>query len=67
MFLSPLGQAHSRVDFSPASVDPSQALMKISKISVFQVDLPLHEGSYNWAGGKSVKIFDSTVVRVETD
>ncbi len=41
--------------------------MKISKISVFQVDLPLHEGSYNWAGGKSVKVFDSTVVRVETD
>ena len=40
--------------------------MKISKISVFQVDLPLHEGSYNWAGGKSVKVFDSTVVRVET-
>ena len=67
MFLSPLGQTHSRVDFSPASVDPFQALMKISKISVFQVDLPLHEGSYNWAGGKSVKIFDSTVVRVETD
>jgi len=41
--------------------------MKISKISVFQVDLPLHEGSYNWSGGKSVKVFDSTVVRVETD
>lgn len=41
--------------------------MKISKISVFQVDLPLHEGSYNWAGGKSVKVFDSTVVCVETD
>ena len=41
--------------------------MKISKIGVFQVDLPLHEGSYNWAGGKSVKVFDSTVVRVETD
>ena len=67
MFLSPLGQAHSRVDFSAASVDPFQALMKISKISVFQVDLPLHEGSYNWAGGKSVKVFDSTVVCVETD
>ena len=29
--------------------------MKISKISVFQVDLPLHEGSYNWSGGKSVR------------
>ena len=41
--------------------------MKISKISVFQVDLPLHEGSYNWSGGKSVKVFDSTVVRIETD
>ena len=41
--------------------------MKISKISVFQVDLPLHEGSYNWSDGKSVQVFDSTVVRNETD
>ena len=41
--------------------------MKIEKISVFQVDLPLHEGSYNWSGGKSVSVFDSTIVRVETD
>ena len=41
--------------------------MKISKISVFQVDLPLHEGSYNWSDGKSVQVFDSTVVRIETD
>jgi L-alanine-DL-glutamate epimerase-like enolase superfamily enzyme len=41
--------------------------MKISKISVYQVDLPLHEGSYKWSGGKSVEVFDSTVVRVETD
>ena len=41
--------------------------MKISKISVFQVDLPLHEGSYNWSDGKSVQVFDSTVVRFETD
>ena len=41
--------------------------MKISKISVYQVDLPLHEGSYNWSGGKSVQVFDSTVVRIETD
>ena len=42
-------------------------IMKISGISVFQVDLPLHEGSYKWSGGKSVTVFDSTVVRVETD
>ncbi|MDJ0611807.1 MAG: mandelate racemase/muconate lactonizing enzyme family protein [Kiloniellales bacterium] len=41
--------------------------MKISKISAFQVDLPLHEGSYAWSGGKSVDVFDSTVVRIETD
>jgi L-alanine-DL-glutamate epimerase-like enolase superfamily enzyme len=41
--------------------------MKIVRISAFQVDLPLHEGSYNWSGGKSVGVFDSTVVRIETD
>ncbi|MDP6444587.1 MAG: mandelate racemase/muconate lactonizing enzyme family protein [Pirellulaceae bacterium] len=41
--------------------------MKISNVSIYQVDLPLHEGSYNWSGGKSVQVFDSTVVRVETD
>ena len=41
--------------------------MKIIQISVYQVDLPLHEGSYNWSGGKSVQVFDSTVVRVDTD
>lgn len=31
------------------------------------MDLPLHEGSYNWSGGKSVSVFDSTVVEVQTD
>ena len=41
--------------------------MKIKRISVFQVDLPLHEGSYKWSGGKSVTVFDSTVVRIDTD
>jgi L-alanine-DL-glutamate epimerase-like enolase superfamily enzyme len=41
--------------------------MKIRKISAYQVDLPLHEGSYKWSGGKSVTAFDSTVVAVETD
>ena len=41
--------------------------MKISKIMVWQVDLPLHEGDYKWSGGKSVKTFDSTIVGVETD
>ena len=41
--------------------------MKISKITVWQVNLPLHEGDYKWSGGKSVKTFDSTIVGVETD
>ena len=41
--------------------------MKITGIKVYQVDLPLHEGSYNWSGGKSVEVFDSTVVAMETD
>src|SRR5215469_7913720 len=41
--------------------------MKISKISAYQVDLPLAEGSYKWSGGKSVSVFDSTVVQVDTD
>ena len=41
--------------------------MRIQRISAFQVDLPLHEGSYKWSGGKSVDVFDCTIVRVETD
>ncbi|MDE0100638.1 MAG: mandelate racemase/muconate lactonizing enzyme family protein [Truepera sp.] len=40
--------------------------MEIRRISAFRVALPLHEGSYNWSGGKSVSIFDSTIVQVET-
>jgi L-alanine-DL-glutamate epimerase-like enolase superfamily enzyme len=41
--------------------------MKITRIAAYQVDLPLHEGSYQWSGGKSVDVFDSTIVRIETD
>jgi len=41
--------------------------MKITRVNVFQVDLPLHEGSYHWSRGKSVSVFDSTVVALETD
>ena len=41
--------------------------MKITQISVFQVDLPLKEGSYHWSGGKSVSVFDSTIVQIDTD
>lgn len=41
--------------------------MKITRIRAFQVDLPLHEGSYKWSGGNSVSVFDSTVVAIDTD
>jgi L-alanine-DL-glutamate epimerase-like enolase superfamily enzyme len=41
--------------------------MRITRIVAYQVDLPLHEGSYKWSGGNAVTVFDSTVVRVETD
>ncbi len=41
--------------------------MKIQRIAAYKVNLPLHEGSYDWSGGKSVSVFDSTIVRIETD
>ncbi|GAB5467373.1 MAG: mandelate racemase/muconate lactonizing enzyme family protein [Rhodospirillales bacterium] len=41
--------------------------MKIAKIAVHQVDLPLKEGRYSWADGKFVEVFDSTLVAVTTD
>ncbi|HUG53041.1 MAG TPA: cis-3-hydroxy-L-proline dehydratase [Vicinamibacteria bacterium] len=41
--------------------------MQITRIRAYRVFLPLHEGSYKWSGGKSVSVFDSTVVEVETD
>lgn len=41
--------------------------MRITGISAYRVELPLHEGSYKWSGGNSVEVFDSTVVAVHTD
>lgn len=41
--------------------------LRIKRIFAHQVNLPLHEGSYKWSGGKSVTVFDSTIVGVETD
>ena len=32
-----------------------------------QVDLPLVDGSYKWADGKSVGTYDSTIVVIHTD
>ena len=41
--------------------------MKIKRIFAHRVELPLQETTYKWSGGKSVTIFDSTIVGVETD
>src|SRR4026207_1847851 len=41
--------------------------MKISRIFAYRVELPLHKTPYKWSGGKSVTVFDSTIVGVETD
>jgi cis-L-3-hydroxyproline dehydratase len=41
--------------------------MQITRIRAYRADLPLHEGSYKWSGGKAVSVFDTTVVEVETE
>ena len=41
--------------------------MKIATIAVYQTYLPLVDGSYAWADGKSVSEYDSTVVIITTD
>jgi len=67
-------------DEMPSSVSPANpatrehlyalrayAPMKITRIFAHCVELPLHETTYKWSGGKSVTVFDSTIVGVETD
>jgi L-alanine-DL-glutamate epimerase-like enolase superfamily enzyme len=41
--------------------------VKITRVRVYRVELPLREGRYNWSNENSVAVFDSTVVAVETD
>ena len=41
--------------------------MKITSIAVHQADLPLVDGDYCWADGKSVSVYDSTVLIITTD
>jgi L-alanine-DL-glutamate epimerase-like enolase superfamily enzyme len=46
---------------------PSYEGHKIVSVTVYQVDLPLHETSYKWSGGKIVTVFDATVVKIVTE
>ena len=41
--------------------------MRITAITVYQVDLPLREGRYSWSNGNFVEVFDSTIVEIATD
>src|SRR3954452_8985369 len=41
--------------------------MRITRLLAYHLDLPRAEGRYKWSVGKSVELFDSTVVRLETD
>lgn len=41
--------------------------IKITKVEVYKVGLPLHEGSYKWSGGNSISEFDATVVKISTN
>ena len=41
--------------------------MKITALRVYQIDLPLKEGRYNWSNGNFIEVFDSTVLAIETD
>ena len=41
--------------------------MKIARIDVFQVDLPVKGGTYRLSGGRSYESYDATMVRLTTD
>ena len=41
--------------------------MKITRISAYQIDLPLKEGRYSWSNDNAIEVFDATVVAVDTD
>lgn len=41
--------------------------MKITRISVFEVELPVPGGAYHMSGGRAYPALDSTLVKLETD
>ena len=64
MLWLPMRWSLGGVDSSPRAHNTK---MRIASIRAYRVDLPLHEGKYNWSGGKSVSVFDSTIVEVITE
>ncbi|MCT7655998.1 hypothetical protein MBH78_18065 [Oceanimonas sp. NS1] len=41
--------------------------MKITRIELYQVDLPYAGGVYHLSGGREYRSFDATMVRILTD
>ena len=41
-----------------AAFFPQHRGVKITRILAYRVELPLHETTYKWSGGKSVTVFD---------
>ncbi len=41
--------------------------MKITKIAIYQMDLPLVEGRYKWSNGNFIEVFDSSIIEISTD
>jgi len=41
--------------------------MRISRVTVYRIDLPFVDGCYFFANGKGVSVADATVVRLDTD
>ena len=57
-----------RVKKSVRCLNNSAKPLRIERIMAYQVDLPLHNGgSYKWANGKSIEVFDATVVIIITN
>ena len=44
----------------------TEPTMNVTEVAVFQVDLPIKDGTYDWSGGQSHASFDSTIVRLQT-
>ena len=42
-------------------------MIKIKSIEVYKINLPLKEGKYNWSHDNSVSVFDSTIVKINTN
>src|SRR5262245_324714 len=65
--IEPLHRQRSTQSLQSLLKTTGPTTMQITEICVYQVDLPLHEGSYKWSGGNSVSVFDSTIVAIKTD